>query len=585
MARKTAKRHIDDYDNNFLFGTYKGQPIGLSLNNKLVNRSANALVIGGTGTGKTFKYVKPNLLQENCSIVVTDPSGDIFRSFAPYLIRKGYNVQLFNISDPTVSCHYNPLAHVYDIDGNISEREVQVLADLYLKNAKRGKEAGSSDPFWEKAELQLILALMYYVLENDEFSREDKCFTTVYHLATRLNDGEQGQAPRPGVRPLEEELQEWYARCEAAGKRIHAKDYFDGFFTSSGNTRRSILISAVVDLQIFAVSEIARVTRTNVVYKDANINIDRIANQQSYLFLSIPQAHEAYNFLVAMLYSQLYSRLYQLGERGIRGKWHIGYRVGTPIFDPFDSEELAKEFYETITKEDNILERDYLNGMKIYHLMWHGKSFKTSFERKPLEDCIDNLKEMVIWSGEEVAGGDPALPTQVLFLLDEFANIGEIPNFRRILSTSRKYRIGSHVIIQNIGQLKGMYKESQHENVLANVDTTVFLGSIMQEDKEYIQKMLGKTTYRKKSTSSSKSGPSTSYSPEEAQVLTMDQIEKINQGRRDDEIVIVRDCAPFLCQKLNLTKHKRYGEYKKVKMPTEDLYRYFRNDRQEEPYH
>ena len=106
MFGKKKTRSSDYYDNNMLFGMFNGEYLGLSLNNKKVNRSANVLVIGGTGTGKTFKYIKPNILQENCSIVVTDPSGDIFRSFAPYLLSKGYNVYLFNASTslcPTIT--------------------------------------------------------------------------------------------------------------------------------------------------------------------------------------------------------------------------------------------------------------------------------------------------------------------------------------------------------------------------------------------------------------------------------------------------------------------------------------------------
>lgn len=168
MFGKKKTRSSDYYDNNMLFGMFNGEYLGLSLNNKKVNRSANVLVIGGTGTGKTFKYIKPNILQENCSIVVTDPSGDIFRSFAPYLLSKGYNVYLFNASDFTMSNHYNPLLNVFDSYGNISETQVDILVDLYIKNAKAGKEASNADPFWEKSERAFLTALIYYVLEEDE---------------------------------------------------------------------------------------------------------------------------------------------------------------------------------------------------------------------------------------------------------------------------------------------------------------------------------------------------------------------------------------------------------------------------------
>lgn len=112
-------------------------------------------------------------------MVVTDPSGDIFRSFAPYLLSKGYNVYLFNASDFTLSNHYNPLLNVYDSNGEISEQQVDVLVNLYMKNAKAGKESGSSDPFWDKSEQAFLTALIYFVLENDNIPRYDKCFNTI----------------------------------------------------------------------------------------------------------------------------------------------------------------------------------------------------------------------------------------------------------------------------------------------------------------------------------------------------------------------------------------------------------------------
>ena len=301
------------------------------------------------------------------------------------------------------------------------------------------------------------------------------------------------------------------------------------------------------------------------------INFDDMAQTQSYLFLGIPQSHQAYNFLIAMLYSQLYGRLYELGERKLRGKYHIGYRMGTPVFDYFDSYEEAETFYKTVT-EDNIVPTSYVCNTEIYNIMYNAKSYKTSVLKAPLKKLIQDLQDnkMVIWAGDDYAGGDPSLPIHINFLLDEFKNIGEIPNFLTILSTSRKYRIGSHVVIQDIGQLKTMYKDGEHETVMANVDTTIFLGSILKEDKEQIQKILGKTTIRQKSTSSSNSGLSTSYTPTEVDLMSIDEIGAINENGRDDELVIIRDVTPYLCRKLNLTEHRRWSYVQAVKEMKDD---------------
>ena len=598
-----AKSKVQDssyIDNNMLFGVYKGEYLGLSLNNKKVNRSANVLVIGGTGTGKTFKYIKPNILQENCSMVVTDPSGDIFRSFAPYLLSKGYNVFLFNASDFTLSNNYNPLENVFDSYGHISETQVNILVDLYMKNAKAGKEAGGGDPFWDKSEKAFMTALIYYVLEEDEDLLLDgfpcegikggrtqrlnggRCFSTILKLVQEAKVSDDGKTKSP----LTCRLDDFFKRFPNNKTKL----YYDTFLIAPQKTANTILITTAVDLQIFSTYEVDMITRTNKKYKNMNINIDKMATQQSYLFLGIPQSHQAFNFLIAMLYSQLYGRLYELGERKLRGKWHIGYRVGTPVFDYFDSEEEAKMFYETVT-EDNIVEEAYVNNTSIYHIAFNSpekdasgkrkgmKYYKSSVLREPLETLIKDMDKMYIWAGDEFAGGDPSLPIHINFLLDEFKNIGEIPNFLTILSTSRKYRIGSHVVIQDIGQLKTMYKDGEHETVLANVDTTIFLGSILKEDKEQIQKMLGKTTIRQKSTSSSQSGVSTSYTPTEVDLMSIDEIGAINDPakNRDDEIVIIRDVTPYVCRKLLLTEHRRWKDVQAVKKKKINAELYYRN--------
>lgn len=389
--------------------------------------------------------------------------------------------------------------------------------------------------------------------------------------------------PDDKASPLTREMNAWFAQCEQQGKTCKAREYYDTFLIAPQKTANTILITTAVDLQIFATKTVDNITRLDEDNPAMNIDIDKMATQQSYLFLGIPQSHQAYNFLIAMLYSQLYGRMYDLGERKLRGKYHIGYTLGTPVFDYFNSEEEAKDFYQTVTK-DNIIETDYINGTKIYNLIWRSHIYKTSVLKEPLEKFIDELNKMYIWAGDDFAGGDPSLPIHINFLLDEFKNIGEIPNFLTILSTSRKYRIGSHVVIQDIGQLKTMYKDGEHETVMANVDTTIFLGSILKEDKEEIQKMLGKTTIRQKSTSSSNSGLSTSYTPTEVDLMSIDQISAINQHGRDDELVIIRDVTPYLCRKLNLMEHKRWKDVKEVKKKNIKVETYYRNNNNDNIY-
>ena len=296
-----------------------------------------------------------------------------------------------------MSNHYNPLLNVYDSYGNISETQVDILVDLYIKNAKAGKEASNADPFWEKSERAFLTALIYYVLEEDEKLLKEgfECPGVRDELGREINrvQGMEG-TPLSTILKLVQEakvfdddnipstltlrLNEFFRRKPNNKTKL----YYDTFKIAPQKTANTILITTAVDLQIFSTKEVDMITRKNEKYRAMNIDIDKIATQQSYLFLGIPQSHQAYNFLIAMLYSQLYSRLYEMGERKLRGKWHIGYRVGTPIFDYFDSKEEAIDFYETVT-EDNIVESDYINGQKIYDIRFTTKregvkSFKTS---------------------------------------------------------------------------------------------------------------------------------------------------------------------------------------------------------------
>ena len=551
---KAYKRDFEETDNyNQLFC----EKIGLSLDNKKCNRSANVLVIGGTGTGKTFKYVKPNLLQENCSMIITDPSGDVYNSFASFLMQRGHNVYLFNVNNFDESNYFNPLLNVYSPSGEIDEVKVDVLVDIYMKNAKAGKEGGSGDPFWDKAEKAFLTACIYYVLENDEIDITDKCFHTVLEKV-QLAKAEMEDGAESTETILTKEIKSWQRRMEAEHRKIKTPIYYDTFLIAPEKTANTILITTAVDLQIFATDSVDRVTRYNDIYPYMNINFDLIAQTRTYVFLGLPQLNTAYQFLTSMFYSQMYGRLYDLGERILRDKYILGYRQEIPEFNVFDSEDEMKDFADNVTV-DNIKEDEYINNKKIYHLIYKGKCYKSSFVKDTLVELVNKLDTMV-WKYQDTTSAE--LPIHINFMLDEFKNIGEIPNFLTILSTSRKYRIGSHVILQDIAQAETMYQNNEHQTLMANVDTTIFLGSILPEDKKAIQEAMGKTTINQKSTSYSKSGASTSYTPTEVPLVSIDELEKINMSGNDNCYVMVRDTYPVKSKKLWLTKHPKFALYK-----------------------
>lgn len=561
------KRFMDkNPKNNMIYGS----EIGLSIDNTFSERTANILIIGGTGTGKTFKYVKPNILQHNCSMIITDPSGDIFRSFSGYLLEQGFNVYIFNINDMDSSNFYNPLMNVYDAKGDINEVKVDILVDLYMKNAKNGQEQGSSDPFWDKAEKAFLTALIYYVLENDDIEPYDKCFNTILRKAQDAK-AENESGKKATETKLTTEIRSWQKEMESKGKSIKTPLYYDTFLIAPDKTANTILITTAVDLQLFATKEVDRITRTNEQYPDFNIDFDTIAQIQTYVFLCIPQTHEAYNFLISMFYSQLYGRLYDYGDKIATKQYFIEAEFGIPLFKGFDSFEEAEEFRLNVTKDD-IVEVDYINGTKLYKVAWNGKVYRTSVNKDALLRLIDNLGHTKVMKQADMFHGDPALPIHVNCLLDEFKNIGEIPRFLNILATSRKYRIGSSVIVQGLSQLKTMYKDEEYNTLLGNCDTLIFLGSPNVDDKEFIQKSLGKTTILQRSVSTSKTGNSVSYTPTEVDLMSIDEIEDINntQKNRDDCIIIIRDYRAFIDRKYFLFDHPNWNKVQDYKKKCDD---------------
>ena len=543
------------FNNNLLFGTFEGQPFGLTIDNMKSNRNTNVLTIGYGNNRDKSNYIITNIMQENGSALIVDPSGDLFRILAPELIAKGHTVYLFDPtkSSPTVSNHYNPLDYVYDENGEIDEVQVKMLVDIYMKIVKAGKGAGGGDPFWDKCEKAFLTALIYYVLENDDIPKEEKCFNTILKKIqmAKVSDNDDEEYP------LTQEMNAWFAKMDAAGKPYKTKLYYDEFLYTPQKTANAIIINTLVDLQIFSTDHINHLTRTEVNYPALNIDFKKICSQQAYLFVVMPTvSYRTYEFLYSSLFWQFYATAYRVGERTCRGKYHIGYRKGLPVFDYFDSLEEAEDFKEQAT----VIESNYINGTKIYDIVWKNKngvdySKKTCFSHETAKKYVKDLKDMQIWSGDDYAGGDPALPVHVNVFMNGLANCPErcvyIPNFLTILSTSRGYRIGTHCMIDTVIQLKKMYPCGEHETLLANMDTVIYFGSYNQPgaDIELIQKLMGKTTV-------------VNDIPQVTYLMTQEAIDEIGNVNKDGdednrEIVMVRAVAPFICQKLERPECKK----------------------------
>lgn len=425
--------------------------IFLSLNTRQTMRNNNTLVIGGSGSGKSRFYVKPNLLQANASYVVTDPAGELLASTGKFLENKGYEIKIFNLMDMKRSHRYNPFRYVHAD----KEEEVLTMIDCLIENTTSSNKKGG-DQFWESAEKTLLRALCYYLIKYEK--PEDQNWSTVMFLLRQASVDEEHPEAESNLDKLFNEV----AKTEPESIAV---TQYKSFKQGAGKTLKSILISCSVRLSVFDIEQLACLTNEDDMDL-ANMGMERRA-----YFVITPQTTETFNFLVAMLYTQMFQVLYEEGGK----------------------------------------------------LLEEGRYFNY----------------------------------EIRFLLDEFVNIGKIPQFDVKIATMRKYRISCAVILQAIAQLKTVYEEAD-ATIIANCDTKLFLGGADKETAEYLSEMFGKQTIREANSSmsygSSKSN-SQSYSYKERNLINPDELLRMDNNNC---IVWVRGLQPFYTTKFDYPKHPNY---------------------------
>ena len=535
----------DPYDPNMILS----KNLRLNMDNKKTNRNMNCLVIGGSGTGKSFKVIKPNMAQMNCSCVVTDPKGELLECMANALIEKGITVKVFSTSDMVHSNCYNPFDYVYNEDGTINEEKVSTMVYLYLKNANGAKEKSSGDPFWEKSAKAFITALVYYLLENDNLDKRDKNFTTVLIL-TQM--GKVSEDSNSSESSLDIVMNQHKKYMESKGKKSKAMENYETFKLAPAKTANSILITCAVDMQLFSNDNVKNLTRTDYDNDRNNVHLEKIGDEQTYLFINIPAANGTFDFLVAMMYSQLFDSLYSRAEKLCPYKYMIDDKFGNPVVSMLDSEAEAKHVIECIRK-GKIKAVKTIKGAKYYQIRDKKKVILEKSNKEALQKIIDAVDTFT------VKKGSIRLPWHVRCLMDEFANIGEIPNFPKYLATMRSYEISCTIVLQSIAQLKGKY-EKNYEEVVGNCDTIIFLGSTENETAKYISDMLGEKTQKTRNMSySKKSGTSYTYSETKRMLMTQQEVASINEGKRDKCIVRIRDVKPFVDDKYLFLDHPNFN--------------------------
>ncbi len=442
----------DDGKNRIL-----SQNVRMSLDTRLTKLNNNVLIIGGSGSGKTFYEVKPNLMQRNSSFIITDPKGEILRSEGKMLKANGYNVKVINLLEMDKSDCYNPFVYLRE------ETDVVKLVTNIMSNTTP-KNATSSDPFWDKAEGLFLQSLFYYVWLECPIAKRN--MATVMEL---IGKAEVTEKDKPSE--LDKQMS-FLEHTSPLGANHPAVKQYKKCMRGAGDTIRSIIISANSRLAKLENKQVLRLlSKDDLNLAELGTGVSNDGHTKTALFCVIPDSDKSYNFIIGMLYTQIFQELYYQADFNYGGR----------------------------------------------------------------------------------------LPIHVTFMLDEFANVALPDDYCSLLSTMRSREISSVIIIQNLAQIKALFKDTW-ETIPGNCDTLVYLGGNEQSTHEYISKLLGKATIDKKSTGESRGrqgSSSRNFDVLGREIMTPDEVRKMDNSKC---LIFIRGLDPVLDGKYYTPKHPMFSQ-------------------------
>ena len=433
--------------------------VRMSTDTSVTGLNNNMLVIGGSGAGKTFFIVKPNIMQMmlNNSFIATDPKGEIARATANMLKKNGYNVKVLNLIDMAKSDGYNPFRYIRE------ENDVVKLVTNIISNTTP-KETAPTDPFWEKSESMFLQALCYYVWL--EMPPNRKNFQSVLDLLSEAEVDAKGNDSK-----LTKKMKQLAKTSKLKQNHPAYKQYMK-VIRGAGDTVRSIIISANSRLALLENPQILRIlSKDDLHLEELGIGVNGDKHTRTALFCIIPDSDKSYNFIVGMLYTQLFQELY----------------------------------------------------------------FQADFKN------------------------DGKLPIQVTLMMDEFANVALPDDFCSLLSTMRSRRISSIIIVQNLAQIKALFKDTW-ETITGNCDTLVYLGGNEKSTHQYISEMLGKSTIDKRSTGETRGvhgSASRNYDVLGRELMTPDEVRNMSNKKC---LIFIKGFNPIFDDKYIPFRHKNFSQ-------------------------
>ena len=450
-ARWGTQKDIEPFEdpvfaNNVILTRTERLMMGNRPKNPANARNKNVLVVGGSGSGKTRFWLKPNLLQCHSSYVVTDPKGDIVIDCGQALLKNGYSIRIFNTINFRKSMHYNPFSYIH------SEKDILKLTTTLIANTKGDGKAG--DEFWTKAETLLYCALIGYI--HYEAPLEEQNFATLIEFLNAMEVREDDETFQNPVDQMFEALKKKKPNHFAV--RQYAK-----FKLAAGKTLKSILVSCGARLAPFDIEEVRDITMYD------ELSLDTVGDKKTALFLIMSDTDPTFNFLISMIYTQLFNLLCE--------------------------------------------------------------------------------------KADDVYGG--RLPVHVRCLIDECANIGQIPNLEKLVATIRSREISACLVLQAQSQLKAIYKDNA-DTIIGNMDSRVFLGGSEPTTLKELNQALGKETIDLYNTSDTRgNSPSygTNYQKVGHDLASVDELAVLDGGKC---ILQLRGVRPFKSDKYDLTQHPNY---------------------------
>lgn len=442
------KPYVDkNYQNNILFTETEKLTMNSRPSNPKYARNKNVLVIGGSGSGKTRFYVKPNLMQMHSSYVVTDPKGTVVLECGKMLENNGYDIKILNTINFKKSMKYNPFAYIR------SEKDILKLVNAIIANTKGDGEKSGED-FWVKAERLYYTALIGYIYY--EAPKEEKNINTLLKMIDASEVREDDETFKNAIDILFEEL-------EKKSPEHFAVKQYKKYKLAAGKTAKSILISCGARLAPFDIEELRDLM------SEDELELDKLGDKKTALFVIISDTDDTFNFVVSIMYTQMFNLLCDKADDEYGGK----------------------------------------------------------------------------------------LPIHVRCLLDEFANIGLIPKFEKLIATIRSREISASIILQAQSQLKAIYKDNA-DTIVGNCDSTLFLGGKEKTTLKELSEVLGKETIDMYNTSETRSNQKSfglNYQKIGKDLMSQDELSIMDGGKC---IFQLRGVRPFFSDKFDITKHKNY---------------------------